>query len=134
MKTNKFILLAVSLAFAFVLLTGCSGTKSIQGTWKVQDGSGANSTITFTDKMVTVEGQNFDYTQNEAGTKNGINYYGIKQNNQNYTIIFPEKKDKNVAIMIKPDSIDEPLQGTLIHAMDKSKQPNYAEYAAKYSN
>lgn len=129
MKTNKITLLV--LALSLLILVGCSGSKSIQGTWRVQDGSGKNSTIVFKDKKITVDGKTFDYTQNAIGTKNGINYCGIKQDNKNYTIVFPEK-DKNIAIMIEPDSTDNYLQGKMLYAMNKKTQPSYKEYAKKY--
>ncbi|MFL0252823.1 hypothetical protein ACJDT4_20655 [Clostridium neuense] len=131
MKTNKITLLVLGLVLSLLILDGCSGSKSIQGTWKVQDGSGENSTMVFKDKKVTVDGKTFDYTQNAVGTKNGVNYYGIKQDNKNYTIVFPDK-DKNIAIMIEPDSTDNYLQGKMLYAMNKIKQPNYKEYAKKY--
>ncbi|AYG00456.1 glycosyltransferase [Lactococcus allomyrinae] len=131
MKTNKIIFLLLGLAISLVVLVGCSGSKSIQGTWKVQDASGDNSTITFTDKKVTVDGQTYNYTQNAVGTENGVNYYGIKQDGQNYTIIFPDK-NKNIAIMIQPDSTDDYLKGTMLYAMNKTNQPNYKEYSTKY--
>ncbi|KHD37944.1 glycosyltransferase [Clostridium acetobutylicum] len=131
MKINKITLLVMGLVMTLFILVGCSGSKSIQGTWKVQDGSGKNSTIVFKDKKVIVDGKTFDYTQNGVGTKNGIKYYQIQQDNKNYTIVFPDK-DKNIAIMIEPDSTDNCLQGKLLYAMNKIKQPNYKEYGTKY--
>lgn len=131
MKTNKVTLLVIGLVLSLLILGGCSGSKSIQGTWKVQDGSGKNSTIVFKDKKVIVDGKTFDYTQNAVGTENRIKYCGIKQDNKNYTIVFPEK-DKNIAIMLEPDSTDNYLQGKMLYAMNKTIQPNYKEYAKKY--
>ncbi|URZ02839.1 glycosyltransferase [Clostridium felsineum] len=131
MKTNKITFFVMGLVMSLLILTGCSGSKSIQGTWKVQNANGKNSTIVFKDKKVTVDGKTFDYTQNAVGTENGINYYVIQQHNEKYTIIFPDK-DKNIAIMIEPDSTDNYLQGKLLYAMNKIKQPNYKEYATKY--
>ncbi|PJI07277.1 MULTISPECIES: glycosyltransferase [Clostridium] len=131
MKTNKTTLLVLVLVLSLLILGGCSGSKSIQGTWKVQDGSGENSTMVFKDKKVTVDGKTFAYTQNAVGIKNGINYCVIKQDNKNYTIVFPDK-DKKIAIMIEPDSTDNYLRGKMLYAMNKITQPNYKKYAKKY--
>ncbi|WP_342588721.1 glycosyltransferase [Lactococcus protaetiae] len=125
------VFLLLGLVVSLVVLAGCSGSKSIQGTWKAQDGAGKNSTIIFTDKKVTVDGQTYNYTQNAIGTENGIKYYGIKQDGQNYTIIFPVK-NKNIAIMIKPNSTDDSLKGKMLYAMNKTVQPRYNDYATKY--
>ncbi|MEX2785707.1 glycosyltransferase [Streptococcus sp. H49] len=133
MKKSQLIITALSLLFGFFLLSGCSGSDNLQGTWKVQDASGQNGTIEFKEKTVIVDGEEYDYTQNAVGTENGVTYYGIKQNGQNYSIIFPEDDD-NLAIMLEVESTDNYLEGTMLYAMNKSKSPNYQSYAKKYMN
>jgi hypothetical protein len=107
--------------------------KTYQGTWYVQNSEGQNSTINFMDKKIVIDDDEYDYTQNAVGIENGIRYYGIVQNGKHYSIIFPEK-DKNIALMIKPNSTDDYLQGTLIFAMNKNDAPNFNSYAKKYIN
>lgn len=133
MKKKKLstLILAISLALSLVFLTACSGSKSIQGTWKAQDIAGTNYTIEFTDEEVIVDGESFDYTQNAIGTKNGISYHGIKQDGEDYSIVFPDK-DKDIAIMIQPDSTDDYFKGVMLYAMNKTTEPDYMEYAKKY--
>lgn len=131
-KKIKYIICSiVSLLTVVVLLSGCSGSKKIQGTWNAQDGSGQNSTIIFNNKKVSVNGKEYSYTQTAVGTKNGTNYYGITQNGKNYSIIFPDKNE-DVALMIEPDSTDNYLKGKLLYAMNKKRTPDYNSYANKY--
>lgn len=131
MKTNKIIFLLLGLVMTLIVLVGCSGSKSLQGKWKVQDASGDNSTIIFTEKKVTVDGQTYNYTQNAVGTQNGTNYYGITQNGKVYSIVFPNKNEE-VALMIEPDSTDNYLKGKLLYAMNKKRTPDYNSYVKKY--
>lgn len=52
MKTNKIIFLLLGFVMTLIVLVGCSGSKPFQGKWKVQDASGDNSTIIFTEKKL----------------------------------------------------------------------------------
>ncbi|TNU79985.1 glycosyltransferase [Lactococcus lactis] len=131
-KKIKYIICSiVSLLTVVVLLSGCSGSKKIQGTWNAQDGSGQNFTIIFNNKKVSVNGKEYSYTQTAVGTQNGTNYYGITQNGKNYSIIFPDKNE-DVALMIEPDSTDNYLKGKLLYAMNKKRTPDYNSYVKKY--
>ncbi|WP_063282182.1 hypothetical protein [Lactococcus cremoris] len=130
-KYKKLLLMVFGLVLMLSILTGCKGSKNIQGTWHIRNSDEKDLTINFTDKKVTIEGDEYKYTQNAIGTENGIKYYGIMENGKNYSIIFPEK-DKNIALMIEPDSSDNYLQGTLIFAMNKKERPSYNEYAERY--
>ncbi|MCD6632208.1 glycosyltransferase [Lactococcus cremoris] len=132
-KYKKLLLMVFGLVLMLSLLTGCKGSKNIQGTWHVQNGDERNLTLKFTDKKVTIEGDEYKYTQNAIGIENGIRYYGIEENGKNYSIIFPEK-DKNIALMIEPESTDNYFRGTLIFAMNKKENPSYSEYAERYIN
>lgn len=128
---KQLIIVGLVLMPMLTFLVGCSGAKEIQGTWYVQNSKGKNLMITFTDKKVSIDGDEYKYTQNAIGTENGAKYYGITQNGKTYSIIFPEK-DENIALMIEPESTDNYLQGTLLFAMNKKKEPNYSSYAQKY--
>lgn len=128
---KQLIIVGVVLLSMLTLLAGCSGSKKFQGTWHVQNSKGKNLIITFTDKKVSIDGDEYKYTQNAIGTENGVKYYGITQNGKTYSIIFPEK-DENIALMIEPETTDNCLQGTLLFAMNKKREPNYNSYAKKY--
>ncbi len=127
----KKIYLPIIFTMLLLLVTACSGSDAIQGSWETQDSNGNYGTMVFEDKTITYDGKTFEYTQNAVGTKNGIQYYGIRQNGQTYSIIFPEK-DKNIAFMIVPDSSDSYLTGSVVYVMDRTQQPNYSEYVEAY--
>lgn len=130
---NKLIGLGF-LAFCLVLLSACSAGASsndLQGEWKAQTADQKNVSLKFDKDTVTVDGEEFSYKQKSAESKNNMTYYKIEQNGGDYSVIFPEK-DKNIAIMIQPDSSNDDLSGTMLYAMNKKEQPNYKEYAEKY--
>lgn len=129
MKKKRGLL--VVIACIMMVLSACSGSKKIQGEWQVQDGEGKNSKIIIREKELEIDGQKFDYVQNATGFENGVSYCGIKQNGKAYSIIFPDK-DKDIAVMIIPNSTDEYLQGNMIYAMNRKIQPNFKEYVEKY--
>lgn len=127
---KKLIPLALFMGM-LVVLTSCSGSKSIQGTWMVQDGAGNNSKIVISSKTIKVEGKTYKYKQNAVGVENGIHYYGIEEDGDSYSIIFP-KKNSEAALLVLLDNDDDYLKGKLIYAMNKKEQPDYKEYVKKY--
>ena len=64
-----------------------------------------------------------------------MSYYGLtrKDNGGTFSIVFPEK-DKNIAIMLIPDSDDDYLTGSMLFAMNRKEKPDYKKYAEKYLN
>ena len=135
MKNKKIKgLLLVVLSSLFILI-GCSGSPKIQGKWNVQDVRGEQTTIEIKEKTIIVNEEEYKYTQNAVGVKNGVSYYGLtrKDNGKIFSIVFPEK-DKNVAIMLIPDSDDDYLTGSMLFAMNRKEKPDYKKYAEEYLN
>jgi hypothetical protein len=133
MKKKLFITFMMGLLV--IGLAGCGhkqSTSKLFGTWKAEDGAGTRSTIKFTKKIVTVNDTKYSYKRTEVGYKNSVRYISIEQDNKDYTIVFPKKNDKNLALMLKPDDADEPLNGSMLYALNKTKEPNYQQYAQKY--
>ena len=119
MKNKKIKgLLLVVLSSLFILI-GCSGSPKIQGKWNVQDARGEETTIEIKEKTIIVNEEEYKYTQNAVGFKNGVSYYGLtrKDNGKIFSIVFPEK-DKNIAIMLIPDSDDDYLVLTDIQGLE----------------
>ena len=92
-------------------------------------------TIEIKDKTIIINEEEYKYTQNAVGFKNGVSYYGLtrKDNGKKFSIVFPEK-DKNVAIMLIPDSDEDYLTGSMLFAMNRKEKPDYKKYAEKYFN
>ena len=135
MKNKKIkALLLVVLSSLFILI-GCSGSPKIQGKWNVQDVRGEQTTIEIKEKTIIINEEEYKYTQNAVGFKNGVSYYGLtrKDNGKIFSIVFPEK-DKNVAIMLIPDSDEDYLTGSMLFAMNRKEKPDYRKYAEKYFN
>lgn len=133
---NKFKknLLSILIAVFLMVLSACGSSTSspkLEGDWKAQTGANENVVLSFTKDTVTVNGEQYDYKQKSVEKKGNITYYKIEQNDENFTVIFPDK-DKNIAVMIQPTSEDDDLSGKLLYAMNKKEQPSYSEYAKKY--
>ena len=92
-------------------------------------------TIEIKEKTIIINEEEYKYTQNAVGFKNGVSYYGLtrKDNGRTFSIVFPEK-DKNVAIMLIPDSDEDYLTGSMLFAMNRKEKPDYKKYAEKYFN
>ena len=133
MNKMKKILTYIALPVFLVILTACGNSSdALQGEWKAQTGAQENVVLKFDKDKVTVDGKEYDYKQKSVEKKGDITYYKIEQNGENYTVIFPDK-DKNIAVMIRPYSSKDDLNGTMLYAMNKKEQPNYSEYSKKYS-
>lgn len=115
MKKVKVVVTGLFVV-ASLLLTSYRGSKSIQGTWQAQEGDGDLVTLEFTENKVIVDGQEADYKKAGFGIQNGVHYVLIEQAGDDYTIIFPDKKDDKIAMMIEPYSADESLEGAVLYA------------------
>ena len=132
MSKMKKIIAAVLLSLSLVLISACSSSPAkLEGKWKVQTGDKKNGELVFTKDTVTVDGERYPYKQKSIERKDGIVYYKIEQNGESYSVIFPDP-DKNIAIMIQPNSKEDDLSGLLLYAMNKKEQPSYEDYAKKY--
>lgn len=136
---EKNILITVCVvigAIGLLVLSGCGGGKDIQGKWYIQRSDGSTGTMTVTDKTIDLGGKVDKYVVSAKGFKNQVWYYvlqeSLKSNSRMIVIVFPEKGDKNTALIIKPDNKDNYLKGTMIWAMHREKTPDYQEFANKY--
>ena len=130
MKKHKWSLLLLSLLIPLFILAGCNSKQNLKGKWNVQDSNHEYTTVTFTDKKVSVNGQEAEYKQVEVGFKNNVQYIVIEMEGKKYSIIFPDA-DKNIAVLLQPTSEDNYLEGTMILAMNRKEKPNYDKYAKK---
>ena len=133
--------LVKSLLVIFVgcfLLAGCKGSKDIQGTWYAVNSDNLEMTITFDEKTVTFssEGQDdwtLDYVQTGTGFENQLGYKILEWDEQNWTFIFPDKKDLENAFIMKPYSDDEKLNGDVYWVLSKTDYPDYEQYKESLS-
>jgi len=90
MKKHKWSLLLLSLLIPLFILAGCNSKQNLKGKWNVQDSNHEYTTVTFTDKKVSVNGQEAEYKQVEVGFKNNVQYIVIEMEGKKYSIIFQE--------------------------------------------
>lgn len=128
----KYFILLLGTA---LLIMGCSGSSDIKHKWSVEDATGNTYAMNITDKEITISNDDnkdtMTYSQNAKGTSSGIKYYGLTVNNEKYSIIFPDKKNSDLALFLKINN-DDYLSGTLVYAMNTEEKPNYKEYANKF--
>lgn len=133
MKKKKLLLAFVTACLALLIVTGCRASKNMEGTWKVQDGDGRTGKMVISKKTITIDGQKYAYKKTEVGFENTVSYAQLTIDGQDYSIIFPSKDD-NTAMFFRLDDDEEPLKGTLVYAMSKTKTPDYDSYVKKYMN
>ena len=106
------------------ILASCKVSKDYQGEWFALDGLGNQVKLNYTEKeLKTNDGKKYELSQYGTGLENGMKYYQIKIDNDKYTFIYPEKNDKDTAVVVKPDDEDKPLKGKILFKMNKNAYP-----------
>lgn len=128
----KKLLALVLITIGLITLTGCSGSDKIIGTWNAQDSEGNITVIEITENTIIMNGVEDEYTQNAIGTKNGVEYYGLRVNGStDLSIIFPDDSDE-LALVLFPYSTDNYLVGDYALALHKTESPDYYQYQESY--
>lgn len=125
---KKIITLVFSLCVV-VVLSGCQGSKEIQGQWYAVDYDETQMMITIDEETISfdVEGEEetkFSYKQVGLGFKNNQSYKKIEFDNKAYTFVFPDKEDKENGLIIQSDK-GESLKGLLYWKVSKNDYPTY---------
>lgn len=133
---NKYKLFLFLCASLFIMAS-CSGSKNIQKKWKAEDAANNVLSIEFKDKEMIVSNdsttEKLPYKQNAVGVSNGIKYYGITVKNQAYSVVFPEKGNEDLALLMRISG-DDYLDGTVVYAMNTQEQPSYKDYVVQFLN
>lgn len=133
MKQKIMSILMVVIGIVF--LAGCDKAREIKTTWNIEDAFGNAYQMNIKDKEIIIidgkEKQKMSFKQGDIGSTKGIKYYGLTMDGKNYSIIFPEEKNYNIALFIKRDK-NNYTQGSLVFAMNKKEKPNYTEYNKEY--
>lgn len=125
------------LVILSLILGGCSGSEAIKKTWQVEDASQNTYTMEINDNEIILTGSAGDekkaYSQNAVGTSSANKYYGLLIDRKQYSIVFPEKGNDDVALFLKMTIDDgDYSSGDLVYAMHAKDTPSYIEYVEKY--
>jgi hypothetical protein len=124
MKNKKLGLLLIGLLLA-TFLVACSVSKDYQGEWYALDGSGKQMKLNYSEKQLEiVNGRKYQLSQFGTGIENDMKYYQIKLDQEKFVLIFPDKKDKDNAVVIKPNDEDRPLEGKILFRMNRKSFPS----------
>lgn len=121
------------LGIMLIFLTGCKGSKDIQGEWYAENSDGEQMIISVTDESITFSSEGTDdwtvsYKQMGTGFKNNVSYKQIEFDDKSYSFVFPDKKDKDNALILIPHDEDEATVGTIYWVLSKNDFPDYNEY------
>lgn len=132
-KLHKFFLALILLA-AVLIFPGCKGSTAIQGKWYAANSYNEKIQLNITQgefqlkskihKKTTVK-----YKQVGTGFKNNTSYKELTIKGQDYTFVFPNKKNKDKALVIRPTDSDEPLKGSIVWVLSKKDYPRYPTQA-----
>lgn len=120
---RKKVKWVVVVCIGVLLLCGCKASKEYQGAWFASDDAGNQEMITFKEKSVEIGDTSYELSQNGIGFVNATKYYQIKMMGEDLTIVFPDKKDRENARMIKPNDQDDPLIGRTVLKMNRQSYP-----------
>lgn len=115
------------------ILTGCKGSEDIQGKWYAENSEGKEIVINLTDESITFSSEESDdwnvpYKQTGTGFKNNAGYKTITFDDNRYSFVFPDKKDKDNAVILIPYDNDEATEGTIYWVLSKNDFPDYNKY------
>lgn len=130
---KKIGVLTLNLLVVLVILTGCKGSKEIQGTWQTTNSQEVSAEVVVHKDTIEIADSKEEYEQNGLGITNGIKYFTISLNDESryLTFVFPTK-NKDIALLIESESLDAPLEGKILLAMNRKETPSYEKYVEKY--
>ncbi|MBX9449875.1 MAG: hypothetical protein KL787_09220 [Taibaiella sp.] len=106
---KKSVLFGIVILISAVMLSGCKGSGTYRGEWKVTGINGDRFVFHFLEKSLVTTGTSgrsdtVGYTQNVIRIENGIRSYGIHlSNGYQYLIVFPVKSDDTKAKITNPE-------------------------------
>lgn len=124
------------LIIVCIALAGCKGSKNIQGEWFAQASDEIDCKLIIDEDSIKVQGDTekiYSYKQNIAGIENGVTYYEIILDGEEYSVIFPEKGVKTKGMILKVEG-ENKLNGTLVYALNSEEPPNFFDYLEQYMN
>jgi len=101
----KNFITTILLSFV-LLLTGCQGADTYQGTWKATGPNGKKVELNFEPKSFTVKDSTgkvstYQYTQNSVKVENSVTIYGIQLGDGRvYRIFFPFANDISKGVIM----------------------------------
>ncbi|WP_322809602.1 hypothetical protein [Carnobacterium maltaromaticum] len=106
------------------VLVSCKVSKDYQGEWFALDGLEKQVKLDFSEKELKIsDGNRYSLSQYGIGVANSMHYFQIKIDDEKYSLIYPDKKDKDTALVVKPDDEDKPLEGKILFKMNRNKYP-----------
>ena len=121
------------LGIMLMFLMGCKGSKDIQGKWYAENSDGKQIIINIMDESITFSSDGTEdwivpYKQTGTGFKNNSSYKKIAFDDNTYSFVFPDKKDKNNAVILIPNDEDEATEGTIYWFLSKNDFLDFNEY------
>lgn len=124
MNRKKLELLFLGL-LTITFLVSCKVSKDYQGEWFALDGAGKQVKLEYSEKeLKIIDGNKYELSQFGTGVENNMKYYQIKIDKDKYALIYPDKKDMESAVVIKPNNEDKPLEGKILFKMNRKTYPD----------
>lgn len=122
-KKRLAILSLLGIA-GMIFLVSCKVSKDYQGEWFALDSSGKQVKLMYTETELEISGDGkYSLSQYGIGVENNVKYYQVKIDNIKYTLIYPDKKDMDTAVLIMPNNGEKPLDGNIIFKMSRNEFP-----------
>lgn len=130
-RKSRKLWISIFLGVMLAILTRCKGSEDIQGKWYAENSEGKEIVINLTDETITFSSDGSDdwnvpYKQTGTGFKNNVSYKKIEFDDKSYSFVFPDKKDKDNAVILIPYDEDEATEGMIYWVLSKSDFPDYS--------
>lgn len=129
---RKLFIIAL-LTGVMMLLGACKPSDRYAGEWYGLSSDNEQVKMDFSkDQVLTIEKdsgeqQTYEINQHSSGFINEVRYFGIKLNDENYYVVFENKKDENNAILVKQTNVAsdfEDVVGDIVVKMNREDYPS----------
>ncbi len=131
-KVKRVLAVMILIVSVLLLATSCKVSENVQGTWFAQDGDNEDHIIKFDEKMMIIDGVEYEVKQTSVTINNNVRYYGFNHNGKIYVVFFPNGDDISRAILLYPYDMDDKLKGKVLYVMNRNEKPDYEEYVNLY--
>lgn len=136
-KLKRLLLVIFSCTVMLTTLSGCAGMPDrddVKGKWKATAPGNVKNDIKITDNKLIFNGTSNKIKFTKKGFENDAQYLGFKFNGKTYSIVLPDKDNRDIAFIVEVHDEDDMLSGKVLFVMNRNKYPDYQKYCDKYLN
>ncbi|MGX7025350.1 hypothetical protein [Vagococcus hydrophili] len=140
MEKKKQVVGTIILFFSLFLVTACKGSADIQSNWYAVNKENQKARIEITENEIKIKPDGakeevYSYKQVGTGIENNRSYKTLEVVNQgSLSVVFPNRKDKDKAVLLVPNNSDSPMEGKISWSLGKEDYPDSEMFNSSLKN